>query len=128
MKKRLIAASAIIGLTFATSASAWVGSVGVDYPVVVAPQAVYVAPQPVYVQQPVYAPPPRPVYVAQPDYTPAVIAAGVILGGVALMSVSNGGRSYYGGRGGHYKGHGNGYRQVHHRDRGDHNRGRHHGR
>ncbi len=107
MKKLLIAASAIIGLTLATTSNAWQGSVGTGYPTVVAPQAVYVQPQPVYVA------PQRPVYVAQPDYTPAIIAAGVILGGAALLSSNNGNRGYYAGRGpGHYKGYAHGYRKF----------------
>ena len=123
MKKLLIAAAAIIGLTLATTSNAWEGSAGVGYPTVVAPQAVYIQPQPVYVQpQPVYVAPQRPVYVAQPDYTPAIIAAGVILGGAALLSSNNGNRGYYAGRGpGHYKGYAHGYRKF---NRGnDHKRG-----
>ena len=125
MKKILIAASLLAGMTLAQSASAWVAG---GY--VVTPQPVYVIPgppppavvystnQPVYVAPPVYAAPPvyvapqsyyapPPVY-AQPDNTLGLIAGAAIIGGAAAIIATNNNRGYYGGNG--YRGYNNGYR------------------
>ena len=133
MKKILIAASMLLGMTLAQSASAWIAG---GY--VVTPQPVYVIPgppppavvystnQPVYAAPPVYAPPPvyvapqavygpQPVYV-QPDNTAAIIAGAAIVGGAAALIATNnrgyyaGGYGYRGYNNGYYRGYANGYR------------------
>jgi hypothetical protein len=140
MKKILIAASILVGMTLAQSASAWVagGYVVTPQPVYVipgppppavvygAPAPVYAAPPVVYTAPPVYAAPPvvygpPAAYVEPYNNTAAIIAGAAIVGGAAALIATNN-RGYYGGYGGYgyrgynngyYRGYANGYRNGH---------------